>query len=507
MKIFSTQQIKEIDQYTIEQGGVAAVELVERVAEGIACEISSRWTQRKPVAIFAGPGNNGADALAVARLLAEQGFHPEVFLFNIGGNRLTEECRVMRDALKQTPGAELTEVVSNFSMPYLTSNHLVVDGLFGSGLSRPLTGGFVSLVHYINESRATVVSIDIPSGLYGDWNPEVINRNVIHATLTIAIQAPRFSFFIADYADIIGEWKVLDIDLDAKKMRETPAMCHLVEKNDIRRMLKRRPANCSKADFGSAVIYAGSYGMMGAAVLATRGALRSGVGKVTVSSPRCGFNILQSTVPEALFAEDRNDLIITEIAPQHQYNAIAIGPGIGTHAPTVKALEDYLAGNTNPVILDADALNCIASRPAMLSTIPILSTITPHAGEFDRLFGSQVSHEARLRKAVEAARYYNIFIILKGRYTAVVRPDGKIYFNNSGSPAMATAGSGDVLTGILVSLAAQGYSPEYAAIMGVFIHGYAGELAAAENGEYGVTASDIARNVGRAIKEIMNSSK
>lgn len=507
MKIFTTQEIREIDQFTIEHDGVSSIELIERVAEGVACEISSRWTPRKPMAVFAGPGNNGADALAAARLLAEQGYRPEVFLFNIGGDRLSPDCAKMRNLLKDTPGADLIEVVSNFSLPDLTENHIVIDGLFGSGLHRPISGGFVSLVRYINESMATVVSIDIPSGLYGEWNPEAINRNIIHADLTLAIQAPRLSFFIDDYAEIIGEWKVLDIELSPEKMRATSTQYHFVEKTDVRRMLRRRPEICSKADFGSAIIYAGSYGMMGAAVLSTRGALRAGAGKVTVYSPRCGFNILQSTVPEALFSEDRDDLVISEIAPSHRFNSIAIGPGIGTHDPTVKALEDFLAGTAVPVILDADALNCIAARPSMLSTIPILSTLTPHAGEFDRLFGAQNSAEARLRKAVEAARYYNIFIILKGRHTALVRPDGKIYFNSSGCPAMATPGSGDVLTGVLAAMSAQGYSPEYAAIISVFVHGLAGEMAAETHGAYGVTAGDIADNIGRAIKEIMTKAK
>lgn len=311
MKIFTTKEIREIDQYTIENDGVSSVELIERVAEGIACEITSRWTPRKPTAIFAGPGNNGADALAVARLLAEQGFRPEVFLFNIGGNKLSPDCAKMRNLLRDTPGVDLIEVVSNFSLPDLTSNHLIVDGLFGSGLHRPLSGGFVSLVQYINESMATVVAIDIPSGLYGEWNPEAINRNIIHANLTLAIQAPKLSFFINGYADIIGEWKVLDIELSPEKIRAISPQYHLVEKADVRRMLRRRPDICSKADFGSTVIYAGSYGMMGAAVLSTRGALRSGVGKTTVYSPRCGFNILQSTVPEALFSEDRDDFVIS----------------------------------------------------------------------------------------------------------------------------------------------------------------------------------------------------
>ena len=205
-----------------------------------------------------------------------------------------------------------------------------------------------------------------------------------------------------------------------------------------------------------------------------------------------------------MYRANRGEHQLTEIHPERDFSAIAIGPGIGTNEMTVKALEDFLSSIDKPVILDADALNCIALRPTILNNIPILSVMTPHAGEFDRMFGPQPSSEARLRKAIEMAKYYNILIILKGHFTAIVRPDGKIYFNSSGCPGMATAGSGDVLTGLLLSMMAQGYPPEIASIIAVYIHGVAGEMAQAEQGEYGVTASDIAANIGKAIRRTRN---
>jgi len=506
MKIFNTREIRDIESFTIDTEGITTLDLIERVAEGISCEIAVKWNTSKPLAIFAGPGNNGADALATARLLYEQGYKPEVFLFNIGGDKLSDECATERDLLRKIQGLDFTEVVSTFSLPDLNESYLVIDGLFGSGLSRPLSGGFVSLVQYINESHATVVSIDVPSGLYGEWNPEIINRNVIHAHLTLAIQFPRLAFFISDYRELVGEWKVLDIGLSSYKIRNTQPQFYIVERNDVKRMLRPRNIDASKADFGSAIIFAGSYGMMGAAVLAGKGALRSGAGKVTVNSPRCGFNILQTAIPEAMFKDDRDDLILTEIAPEGKYSAVAVGPGIGTRDRTLRALEEFLAAAQSPVILDADALNCIAARPSLLNSIPVLSILTPHAGEFDRLFGVQNSMDARLRKAIDVARYYNIFIILKGHNTAVVRPDGKIYFNSSGTPALATPGSGDVLTGVLCGFMAQDYSPEYSAILATYIHGMAGEMAAETHGTYGVTAGDVADNIGRAINTIMTNN-
>lgn len=508
MKLFTNDEIRAIQRYTIENDGVSSLELTERVGEGVADEICALWRSNKPTAVFAGPGNNGADALATARYLYERGFRPEVYLFNIGGNTLTGDCAAQRDKiLAELPEMNFNEVIKSFSMPQLNSNYLIVDGLFGTGLREELHGGFKSLVQTINEENATVVSIDLPSGLFGDWNPQIVNRNTIHATLTLSVQFPRLSFFIPDNAELIGEWKVLDIGLSNAAIASSPVNFCLIEKRDVSLRLRRRNEFCSKADFGSAILYAGSYGMMGAAVLAARGALRSGVGKITVNSPKCGYQVLQTAVPEAMYRHNRGELHMVEIHPERTFNAIALGPGLGTNELTVKAVEDFLASTSQPVVLDADALNCIAIKPSMLNTIPMLSIITPHAGEFDRLFGPQPSSEARLRKAIEMAKYYNILIVLKGRYTAIVRPDGKVYFNSSGTPAMATPGSGDVLTGIILSMLAQGYAAELAAIIGVYVHGLAGELAAAKYGDYGVTAGDIADHIGPAINDIMNMKK
>lgn len=505
MKIFTKQEIKAIEEATI-RDGVSAIDLIERAGAAVARIIMERYDKDRLFVFFAGPGKNGADALCAARILWENGFDADVTLFNIHGNRLCDECTEMKKRLLAAnfPPKRLTEVVKTFKMPTLTQRHIVIDGLFGRGQNRPLEGGFCTLAETINESNAPVVAIDIPSGMSIDWNPQAVARHIIHASLTIAIQFPHLAFFLPSVSDLCGQWTTVDIGLSRQAISKVPARYYLVEKSDVARTLRPRQQFTSKKDYGSAIIYAGCYGMMGAAVMAARGALRAGVGKLTVSSPLCGYNILQSTVPEALYQYVKNDGIINEIKPLHHYDSIAIGPGIGTNDATIAALEDFLASNSSPVILDADALNCIALKPAMLQTIPILSILTPHAGEFDRLFGPQPNSEARLAKAIEMASYYNVLIILKGRYTAVVRPDGKIYFNSSGTPAMATGGSGDVLTGILSALIAQGYPPEIASLTGVFIHGLAGEIAERTEGSYGVTATDIANATGKAIKEIMN---
>lgn len=502
MKIFPSETIQEIDRATCEAQQIDSLELMERAASAISCEIISRFLPSQRIVVIAGPGNNGGDALAAARMLLDQGYKRlEIYLFNVTG-RLSHDCELERQRLVTYDNMQLTEITKSFTPPHLGPGDVVLDGLFGAGLKRALEGGFKALVHHINESRAYTISIDVPSGMFGEWNKDVNRRDMIHARLTLAISFPRIAFFFEELADVVGEWQLLDIELDQTKIRSTPARFFWVEDRNVKRVLKPRPFFANKRDFGSVMIMAGSMGMMGAAVLCSRAAMRAGAGLVTVHSARCGYTVLQTAVSEAMFEPDKNERIISDMRLHHSHNAVGVGPGIGTYDETVNALEGLLKNANSPLILDADALNCIAKRPQLLSLIPPMSVMTPHKGEFDRLFGEHETDEERLLKAIEQSQYYNIIIVLKGRYTAVVRPDGKVYFNSTGNPGMATAGSGDVLTGVITALAAQGYKPETAAVIGVFIHGLAGDLAAEDKGEYGMVASDIADRLPYAIKRL-----
>ncbi len=503
MKIFNTENIRKIDRVTIEEEGVSSQELIRRVAEGVVSEIVGRWSPSTPVVIFAGSGNNGADALVVGRLLLEAGFYPRILLFNFKGNSLSRDCRQAKHELLSTGYQGLVEIIDRADIPPITPDHLVIDGLFGSGLRDPLEGGFKMLARVISESGASVISIDVPSGMFGDWNARVIGRDVVHATLTLAVQFPRLAFFLSDNADLVGRWKVLDIGLSNRAIMETHTKYFYVERDEVREVLRKRKPFSSKADYGHALLFAGCYGMTGAAVLAARGALRSGVGKLTVHSARAAYPVLQSQVPEALFSPDRQEYVISDMSSRFKCTAIGVGPGIGTNDATRGAFETLIKSYKRPMVIDADALNALAQNQALLDHIAPGSILTPHAGEFDRIFGDQTSAEARLLKAIEVSHRYKIMIVLKGHYTTTVRPDGKVFFNSSGTPAMATAGSGDVLTGIITSLLAQGYKPEAASVAGVYIHGRAGEIAAETEGDYGTTALDIAQAVGKAIKSIM----
>lgn len=512
MKIFTYDTIKALQKAAIERLGISHSDFVGHIGTQVADEIVSAFKSSVRTVIFAGPDDCGAFVMTAARLLGRQhGFRPEVYLFNIGGNRLNDVCAEASALYKaEMPEESITEVTGlRFAMPELDEDTLVIDGLFGSSHTGPLSGGYQHLVRNINESGATIVSIDVPSGLPADPTIGLINRNIIHADVTLAIAAPRLSFFSSENLELVGRWKIIDGGITREDMRRAKSNFYLIEESDIRGILPERRPDCSKADFGSAIIFAGSYGMMGAAILATRAAARSGCGKVTCHSPRCGFGVMQISVPSALFEADSSDTAISAIELRRNYNAVAIGPGIGTADQTLRALEDFLkvaAANRRPVILDADALNCIAIKPAILNYLPMLSVLTPHAGEFDRMFGPQPSSSARLAKAIEIAQLYKIIIVLKGHYTAIVRPDGKVLYNSSGTTALATAGSGDVLTGLMAGFLAQGYKPEIASVVAVYVHGIAGRVAERRNGSYGTTAEDVADSVGPAIRNIMTQS-
>lgn len=508
MKIFTSENIRLIDSATCETQNITSFDLMERAAQAVSCELISMFLPDRRIVVIAGPGNNGGDALTVARMLIEQGYKKvEVFLFNVK-KKLSHDCEQARNRLlelgEEVP-IDFTEIQREFTPPYLSKNDVVVDGLFGSGLRQPLAGGFVAVARYINESGAYVISIDMPSGMFGEWNDNVTRRDMVHANLTFIFQFPRLSFFFEENykQDVLSDWKLIDIDLDRNKMKELQTDYIFVESRNVRPLLTSRNKFSGKRNFGSALLIAGSTGMMGAAVMCARATLRSGAGLATVHSAHRGLEIVQTAVPEAMFEPDKGEHFIIDMTVHHDHQVIAIGPGIGTQDATIDALEVLLKTSKQRLLLDADALNCISKRPALLTMLPPKTIITPHVGEFDRLFGEQKSSEARLRKAIEVAKYYNIIIVLKGHYTATIRPTGKVYFNSTGNPGMATAGAGDVLTGVIAAFLAQGLLPEQAATLGAYVHGLAGDLAVAETGEYGLMASDIANNIGVAIRHII----
>ena len=523
MKIFFTNETKKLDRFTIENEPIKSIDLMERAASSVTFEIISRWKRNTPVVVFAGPGNNGGDALAVSRMLIEEGYTLDIYLFN-PLQKLSQDCLKNRDRLQTIEGlkfsksvkpsdstntfphngSHFTEITNEFIPPTLTKGTLVIDGLFGSGLSKPLSGGFGSVVQYINSSDATVVSIDLPSGLFGENNTENIPRNIVQADLTITFQYPKLAFMFAENEQFTGEWKIVDIGIHPDIIEQTETKYYYIEPDEAARMIMKRSRFVSKHNVGHTLLIAGSKGMMGAAVLAAKAALHTGAGLVSVLSAACGEKILQTSVPEALFIADEQDSHISDIVLNRSYSAIAVGPGLGRHEETARAFYKLLGQIKRPIVLDADALNLLAGHTELIENLPKNSILTPHHLEFDRLFGKNDTSYERLNKAREIAIRYHIIIVLKGANTAIVTPKGDVLFSSSGNAGMATAGSGDTLTGMITGLLAQGYHPIPAAILGVFLHGTAGDLAAERDSQEYITAGDIISQIGQAYKKLHN---
>jgi len=503
MKIFTGKQIHEWDTYTMEHEPIRPIDLMERAAIALTGAITSRWDKSMAFVVFAGPGNNGGDALAVARLLTLQGYNVETFLFNTSG-KLSDECQQNKKRLQETKHLKkFVEVTLNFEPPRLDETTIVIDGLFGSGLKKPLAGGFAAVVKYINTSNAKVVSIDLPSGLMTEDNTENIRQNIVRADLTLTLEQKKLAMYLADNEPYLGEIQVLDIGLSNEFVRRTPCPYYLLEREDIKKIMLHRSSFAHKGTMGHALIFAGCYGMAGAAILSAKACLRSGAGKVTVHTPLCNNDILQISVPEAILQHDSEDTFISEAVNADDYYALALGPGLGRHEETAIAMMTQIRSAQCPVVLDADALNILANHRTWMNQLPRELILTPHPAEFDRLQGSASNGSYdRLAKAHDMAQRLGAYIILKGHYSALCTPDGEIIINPTGNAGMATAGSGDVLTGIITGLLARGYTRRGACVLGMYLHGLAGDIAAERVGQESLLASDIIAHLPEAFKTL-----
>ncbi len=506
MRVPTGDQFHGLDSYTVEHEPVESLELMERAATAIVQKITDRWPRLSRVFIFAGPGNNGGDGLAVARLLAAHGCSVSVWLFN-PQRKLSTDCLANRERLAAVHDVTLTEVTQGFDFPAIPREALVVDALFGTGLSRPLSGGFSQLVRKINAVPAPIVSIDMPSGLMCEDNGDNDYEAIVHADLTLTMQLPKLAFLFAENEACVGRWETVDIRLSAEAIAELKTPYSIMEEADLRAMFRPRPAFAHKGTMGHALLVAGSRGMAGAAILAARGCLRSGVGKLSVHSAKANTAILQGTVPEAILVPDREEALVSEWHDVEGFDAIGIGPGLGRGEATAKALRGYLSRAGKPMVIDADALNLIASHSELLRLTPKNSILTPHAKELEQLVGACATSHERLRKAMDLATGEGLVVVVKGHNTAVCTPEGEALFCLAGNPGMATPGSGDALTGIITALLAQGYTPVEAAKLGVWLHATAGDRAADALEEECMTASDIIGHLPLAFRTLKNKEQ
>ena len=501
MKIFAAGEISQLDQYTITHEPIKSIDLMERASQSVVQFITGKWNTATKFVVFAGPGNNGGDALAVSRMLAERNYNVKTYLFNTK-KQLSPECEQNKTRLEELgTKVEFHEVVNEFEPPVL-NDCIIIDGLFGTGLTKTLTGGYSALVKYINASKCQVVSIDVPSGLMTEDNSLNVDANIIRATYTLTFQQKKLSYLFAETQEFLGHLEVLDIGLSKQGMEEISSIYTMLEANDIKAKLHPRPDFAHKGSMGSALIVAGKYGMAGASVLATKACLKSGAGKVTALVPKKNNDILQTSVPEAILIHDKDENIITDSVDGQQYNAVAIGPGIGVDENTAIAVISQIRRGNAPCILDADALNVVASHRAWLMQLPKGIILTPHPKELERLSGHPVGDFEALSKARELARTLQGYVLLKGHYSALCTPDGRVTFNSTGNSGMATAGSGDVLTGIITGLLARGYNQEDACTIGMFVHGLAGDIAAEYVGKESLMASDIITCLPKAFMKL-----
>ncbi len=499
LKIFSTQQIKDADRFTIEAEGILSIDLMERAALQCAHWLQQQFSKEKAFLIFCGPGNNGGDGLAIARLLFLAGYTVRVFV-------LSETEVFSEDFLENKKRWQQTEqsisyITSEKDFPLISKSDLIIDAVFGTGLRRQVDGVCAACINHINARSSKIISIDIPSGLFADTS-SIKSSAIIKAAVTLSFQFPKLAFFFPENAVWVGDWEILDIGLNDQFIKDQPTNHYQLTKELITSLIKPRNKFSHKGNFGHALLIAGSYGKMGAAVLAAKACLRSGTGLLTVHIPSCGNEIIQTTNPEAMVSIDTNEKLIGNEVGFHRFSAVGIGPGIGTDEITQKAVHFLLTFSESPLVLDADALNIISMHSDWLRLIPGNSILTPHPKEFERLAGTTTNDFERHELQIQLSKQYQVYIILKGAHTCISTPNGDCYFNTTGNPGMAKGGSGDVLTGIVTGLLAQGYTSLDACLISVFTHGLAGDLAKEQLGETGMIAGDLCEYLPPAFMQL-----
>jgi NAD(P)H-hydrate epimerase len=483
LKVYSSEQLQQWDKFTIEQEPIASIDLMERAATLATKSILGRNSFEK-AAIFCGPGNNGGDGLVIARLLHESEFDVTVVLldfaeptsdFKNNYERLDSEINVVR----------LNEKEYNFNL----EADLIIDAIFGSGLNRPVDGWIAEVISNINSLNIKTIAIDIPSGLFAINNKENTGfPSVIEADETLTFMSPKMAFFYAEYAKNVGNFRIIDIALHPDFKSESFA--DFITIKDV--SIKSRSRFDHKGTSGCLMIVAGFEEMTGAAIIASKAALRSGSRYLFTSCDEKGKTGLNAAIPEAIWKSPHTFEIPTKCM------AIAVGPGLGTSDFSKETLIKVLQSNL-PQILDADALNLLSANKDLLAILPKGSILTPHLGELKRLIGEFEHPEDLLQAQLAFSAKHKVYIIQKGPFSKLTTPSGRVIVNSSGNPGMSTAGMGDALTGIIGAFLSQGCSAEAAAINGMFIHGYAADEIAKNHGQIGLLATDVIEQLPRII--------
>ena len=492
-------EIRDCERFTMQKHGISSLQLMEQA--GCACADRLYYEtilfETEDVYVYVGTGNNGGDGVVIAVKLLEK-YHvsnnvtmvvcaPENARFS---EEMQYQLKRWEELVSQYDNAK-TIYFSADNQPKPTKDDLIVDALFGIGLNKPVTGFFAEVIRHINASDAYTVSIDTPSGLFADQHtPD--NSVVVVADKTLSIQFMKTAFLLPENGGFAGDVEVVDIEMEAPEGLDSSRT--LLIESAMRALLRPLPAYAHKGTFGHGLLVAGCDRMPGAAVLAATAAMRGGIGKLTVHTVKSVKDILAVSLPEAIHDIDENEQVVSRIdwnrLPEN-ITAVAFGPGLGTSKQTVAAMKDILDTVKRPLVIDADALNMLAENKTWLAFLPSHSILTPHFAEFERLAGKPSDDFDRLERARQFAQRYSVILVLKGHHTVVTFPDGRQFFNTTGNAGMATAGSGDVLTGLILSLLAQGYAPEHSALLGVYLHGAAGDAYAEHHDPRTLIASDL----------------
>lgn len=499
-KIFNVEQIREADQYTIKNEPITSVNLMERAANECALWLKKRAKSNQQFAIFAGPGNNGGDGLAIARMMAKAGFKVEVYILNLSG-KFSPDFQINREGLypniKIVEWKEMPEEWPGFS-----EETILIDAIFGSGLNKPLKGFPAQAVHKLNEQNQVKVAIDIPSGLFADQAIEEKKPAVFQADYTLSFQFPKLAFLVPENEFLVGEWHILNIGLSEEYIDKTETSYFYLTHDFIKSLYRPRSRFSHKGSYGHLLMIAGDHTKMGAAVLSSKAALKTGVGLLTLHHPGNAGDVVVSAVPEVMSSPDESHEAFSHLPDLTRFSHIAIGSGLGTRKITANALKLLLQEVKTPMVFDADTLNILSENKTWLAYLPPQSVLTPHLKEFERLAGKSSNSFERMQKAKEFSQKYQVYLIIKGAHSMIVTPTGKVYFNSTGNPGMATGGSGDVLTGMIGSLLAQKYTSLEACLLAVYLHGLAGDLAAEKLGYEALLSGDIINYIGAAFKTL-----
>lgn len=493
MKILFTEQTKQVYQQTIRKQRITRRKLMERASKQVFLWLQQNIDLAKKIVIYAGVGNNGSDGLAVAKLLVKAKYHVEVHIVNFN-EEPTDDFLKSLGALVRTKKVKIKDLYSCSEIPSVDSESVIVDAIFGMGFNRYVPEWVQCIFQKINQSGAYVVSIDIPSGFYTDKIP-MEDEVFIQSNVVLTFQTPKLIFFLPQTGRYIPHWEVLDIELDVTTLENISSDFHYVTECDIQKIYKPRERFSHKGTFGHALLVGGSYGKVGAMVLSGAAVLRSGAGLLTMLAPKCGYAILQTAVPEAMVVTSKHRKRLSSAEIAFEPSAIGVGVGMETHPETAETLFELFDKYAHlPFVIDADALNILAQNPEKWTNIPKKAILTPHFKELERLIGSWKDDFDKLTKAKKFAKKHKIVLIIKEAYS--ITTDGTHFWvNSTGNAGMATAGSGDVLTGILTGLLSQGYSPLEASVLGTYLHGKTGDKLAQLKGQESLTAGDLCKSI------------